>query len=348
MDSENAIKLVIDDLVLDAQEVMDHVDEMLAWQAIASESAVVYEHSHYYRAVPMIDVGGHNLAMLTTQAARCLEDQPEDDRKADNARYEAWSRAALPDLLTRYKGVRYARIMESRGTTIFGNALSGEMSTSGDDVRDALEDGGFKGARYSMESIGECSDQVRRRLGKELRFPQVARLFMHNAIVALADGRATSATRWVGYWNRTLFDVNRKPMRPTGDGTNPTLVALMHGIVEVRNRETWWDVELALGAKRTGIALKTDAIGARAVVNLLRKTETRSGRRKSLVHWVDEHMRRRRADDEEATIQVKAHLRGLAGLDAGRYFARIWPAAGALDRASNGDRYRGVSQGATE
>lgn len=352
--TEPARRRELVEISLSANEIMDYVDDMLAWLAIASESPILYEHSHYLRAVPLILVGGEQYGILTPSSAKCsaLDEAPQEEQDAARLAYEQSGAAHLPRLLARYRGVRYARIFEHRAEQEVGlhNGVP-RASAVGDDM--GQESNGaavrVRGARYSMESIGECAHQLRKQYVAQLKLPQIARVFEHNSIVIREDGRATSGVVPFAYWNGTLFDVRRRKLKAFFENgeespTNRALYTLLHGIQEAINREVSWDVELALGARRTGIALKTDAIGARELVNLLRKSETKAGRRKSLVHWVDEHMRRQRRDDPEATIRVKAHLRGLAGLDAGGYYARIWPATGALDAASNGDRYRGAAQ----
>jgi hypothetical protein len=55
-----------------------------------------------------------------------------------------------------------------------------------------------------------------------------------------------------------------------------------------------------------GLRIATDAAG---ILEILRDREKNGTRRSPLLHWVQEHARRNRVN-EEATHEVRAHLRG--------------------------------------
>lgn len=109
-------------------------------------------------------------------------------------------------------------------------------------------------------------------------------------------------------------------------------------LFEQWHRRYRWQIEVAFSKHRTGVALDTDAEGARAFLSLRDKGPT--GRRDPLVHWVRQHYRRRRrASDEVSLSLVREHLRGKVMCAFGGLTCRVWPSRLDIERASNGARF---------
>jgi hypothetical protein len=336
------------ELRLGAQEIMERVDDMLSWEAIASQAELRYEWSHFMRAVPLVSVGADHWGVLTPTSIEANEQEIEDEatRKELNAGASMYYEEALPEFLEttfRHKTVRYAQLIEcDRSKECAAGAGTDHPTLKGDDVSDLESTDGcaWLGATYHLESIGEVGSKSAKAYQRVCRLPQTARVFLHQHVFAFADGRATSNVTGFGYWNRRFFELgkNHERLAKKMDGNrffHPSLIQLASGIAECVDRAEVWGVELSLGGpQRTGVELRTDAIGARAFVKLLRTAETASARRKSVVHWVNEHMRRRRASDASAEIFVRGHLRGMQSVPCGRYHARIWPAQNLVDKAA--------------
>jgi hypothetical protein len=72
--------------------------------------------------------------------------------------------------------------------------------------------------------------------------------------------------------------------------------------------------------KGVSIGVPTDPTGIR---ELFRKRESAGGRRAPLVHWVADHYRKSRKDDEDARIFVRQHLRGKTRFEWGKYVVQV-------------------------
>jgi hypothetical protein len=324
------------DIQLDAKEILDHVDDMLAWEAIASQAELDFEWSHLLCAQPLLRLGDGAIGQLVPAGLQA-EDRgvitPAEAGARNRDDFE-WFRNVLPTFLEQpeFTGMRYAKIVEceaSKGTPA-GTGVQA-VTSAGDNVPDLVtaDMGAFTNVRYHIESVGEVARQNAKLWIRIGGLPQVARVFRHQHIFAFVDGRARSNYHMFAYWNRRFFTLNKKPLAirmEDGHEFHPSLLAMGEALGETIGRATRWEVELSLGHKRTGIALQTDAIGAREFVNMVRKGDSSSGRRKAIVHWVNAHMRRVRSTDEKASIEVRGHLRGMSALNAGRYWARIYPA----------------------
>jgi hypothetical protein len=338
---------------LDAKEILDYVDDMLAWEMIASNGEIRFLQQHFFRAEPWIRVGSQ-LGLLCPDSVEVREDDAvsSDAYIPQNSANIAKFSKTLPGILKRpeFQSIRYARIVECMPGQDTMAVIRSDMWCGGDNVDDVTTNFGgvqlCKGVRYCIDSVGELNGLARKRYARSFHMPEVARMFIHQYVVAFEDGRAASGSFLFAYFNERLFDMNKMPIRRTirlgDDGIDEIYSeqeALTDAIIGMSNRLTHWTVELALSKCRTGIGLDTDAIGARELGNMLRAADTSEGRRKSLIHWVDEHMRRRRAMDEEATIKVRAHFRGQNNFDAGRYHVRIYPSDAEVRKSSNGARF---------
>jgi hypothetical protein len=329
-------------IALSADEILDHVDEMLAWEAIAGCASMTLCVPHFRKAVPFLKLGRGVYGVLTPSSIEAKERDIRPDGW-ELFEFEALRRN-LPATLEEFPRIQYARIVEHDPKDDVVTNVPVQFH-EGDGVSDMVSgDGGsWRGVRFHIESIGEITKKESRRdFINRHRLPQVARLFGHQHVLAFRDGRATSAQYVFAMWNRKLWTLHKTPLGHDEAYAHdfswePAFVA--DAIAHERARESLWNVELSLSRDRTGVALQTDAIGAREIVNMLRGSDTPKGRRKTLVHWVEGHMRRRRKLDAAAEVKVRAHMRGMGAIDAGRYHARIWPATSAISEACNGEKY---------
>ena len=356
------------EIPVDAEEVVDRVEEMLAWMMVASQDEhLVFEQAHLYRARPYVLLPDGVYGVLTPSSVVAYDDSCLAEQHSELlARVERGveSRNKVASKLELVKGIRVAEMVEADPTigvrlglkTLTGSAVNFETvkdrvrneigedaSSEGVDriVKEELrrsfdsETGTWRGAKFSLHSFGERTPLLSRRIAAQLRLPQTARMFLVQHLVMLGNGQTVASTQEFGLWNSALFDTQRRPL----ENTDPIRFMALDALAEVEARREAWEVELSFGRKRTGVSLQTDAIGARAFVNMLRKEHCQAGRRSALVHWVREHMRRRRADDRESTVLVNAHLRGQASVSMGAREARIWPSSNAIERARHGVRY---------
>jgi hypothetical protein len=335
----------INEIRLDPLELVDRVDEMLAWLAIASQSNAHYVKSHFMRADPVVSLGGDRYGELMPNSVTIIE-EGEDELYSDRE----WNKNALTNWLSFTPRVAYARLVESSDSLEEHPVL---MQTGNDGAGDAVEDlelvdeygsPSYIGVRYALSSVGDESKQTQRLIASRAGLPQTARVFRTQDYHVFEDGRGRCHTGFFAAWNGKFYDLRKRPLgfAANGDAGNmfsPELLSLTNALADAFVRDTSWTVELSLSKDRTGVGLRTDAIGAREIVNVLRAADSSAGRRKSIVHWVSEHMRKRRRLDPSAAVQVAAHLRGVSGLNAGRYHVRVWPATSAIRQAKNGKRY---------
>ncbi len=343
------------DIKIDPQEIVERVEELLAWEAIASEgSGIRYDWQEFLRADPYIRLGTHaygRLAPASMEACDMSEYYalPRDERVEANMTDNLWLRQHFTpqlDLALSKLGDRlsYASIVECAPDA----TVDAHLHTSGwgDNVDDSKNDGGWLGVQYLLKATFEAPRKLRDWYRTRYRLPQTAKIFNVQHVAAFRDGRASSGMLTIGYWAGQFHDLATK--RPYQQIVN--LIGLRAGDVydyatdliseaweaQISRRQEW-TVELALGPKRTGIGLATDATGALEFINAIRGKDTKAGRRKTLVHWVSEHMRQRRGATQPHL--VRAHLRGRQTLEAGPFAARIWPSREDIERACNGTRF---------
>jgi hypothetical protein len=330
------------DVRVDAAEIVDRVDDMLAWLAIASQGAQGYYPRHFRCARPYVALGGDQTGELMPDRVEALE--VHDDQSVNVS--QAIERRALPLWLAQSTQLQYAHLIEANDNGLFYLVDQNRTPLLGDKIddcvsRDEHDVECVKGARYALASIGDDPDA--RWTTQRYGLPQVARVLRIQTMVALLDGRAATSISWCAMWNRRFYDLAKRPLGRVIEGSNDEhsseIELLANAMVDGLHRKTSWTVELALSAHRTGVGLRTDALGAHELVNMLRGSDTATGRRKSIVHWVREHMRRRNRLDHEATIKVASHLRGVQHLAAGRYHVNIWPSTNDVALAKNGARF---------
>jgi len=379
---------------VDAEEVVDRIEEMLSWLSVASQAGLTYEVSHFFRARPYILLVDGVVGELTPSSVVVYDDHGVDYNQT-LSQYESGleQRRSLPALLEkpRYRNVRYAELvehdprdpndsvnigrlsrknctgdllntnkfiefLESSGHNNLGLTVDADDNlyrASGTNIDiDAAADDFLKSdycvlsrlfkdtqswgrVKYSLNSIGESTPLVSRARAAKYKLPQTARTFLCQGVVMFEDGQVIANQEEFALWSGKFFDMRRRPIS-VDDRIN---FLLCSALAEADVRQQSWEVELSFGRRRTGVSLSTDAVGARMFTNMLRREHTGAGRRRALVHWVREHMRRRRADDVEASVLVNAHLRGQATVDMGLRHARIWPSKNAVDSARNGSKY---------
>lgn len=345
--------MALTEIALDPHELVDRLDEMLCWMAISSEGhKLSYDASQFHRAVPFIGVGNGELAELTPTSAMADGMLSAEESLVYGGKDVAKLMATRG--LQEMKRLSYAEITEHAEMDEVSMQMQFGGKSGGDDVDDLTitREGGEKfyvGCRYKLRSISDETEAERKWYTRRFRLPQIARVIRIQQIISFCDGRSIAEMSWLAAWGGSLFDLARRPLgfvvSDTGDSFSPEVVFLCAAYGEhVAHRDSW-TVELSLNKRRTGVGLKTDALGAREFVNMIRGSDTKSGRRKSLVHWVDEHMRRKNRLDAEATVAVAGHLRGMAGIEAGSHYARVWPSPSDIARAKNGQRFGGAAQG---
>lgn len=327
---------------LTAEELTDFVEDQLAWLATASEGVSdYYDMLAFYRADPWVRFCGEQLAL----DADGIE---TSDHVATAAEQSKWT-ILLPHLGER---LCYATIRQPDNKE--------HNSWCGSDPKLKDEDYCFEDARgyqftslknveYCLRSVDMLPAQLSAKVsrGTLVRGMSIIRI---QECSAFHDGRSVFGTVYAGLnGNGDLIDpmsgLRRSFIFEQKFGvTDPMTSELGFAVAHQFARRPDWIVELALAKRRTGIGLRTDAIGARELINVLRGTNTRKGRRKSLLHWVKDHYRQRRGGNEDNASFVRAHLRGKSACDAGGFWIRIWPSRNDIERACNGKRFEQQEQ----
>lgn len=289
---------VSEDIIkVDAQEVVDLLEEQLAWLAVAGET---FEeaggdlfHCEYFRnADPWVNLGKGDtggLSPSTVDVGSKVEEicsGVNEDGLSRLLRGE-WSRLRRP--------LQYARVIQ-----------------------------GSHG--YKMTSFARLPPYCKFKSGKERGlYPiRVQHISLHNEDrpdLGIMDFAMSACG------SRLL---ERSTMRP---GPRVLQEAMLASVLEQCEREKCWLVEVSMSKNRTGLALRTDAVGAREFVNGL----GRMGERKPLVHWVREHYRRRRTEKDPAL--VRSHLRGTQVALTRTMWVTIRPSIVDIDTACNGARF---------
>ena len=291
-------------VLLSAAEVVDLVEEQLSWLAVADECVHDFREvtrspffvDHFQSAEPWVSLGGEDAG--TIEADGVTAGGPIDSIKAlQNVRPEDFLRVAATFLRDLRRPFRVARI-------------------------DEVTDG------YNMSSF---------------------------ALLPKAQSIKSGPLRgWRNLWAQTV--VLKRDQPPSAGSVSVTPFAMRPDLGDVRHvngsrldpgvqrglaflaadqcvRESAWLVELSLSPERTGVALQTDAVGARSLLESL----GRNADRKALVHWVREHYRKRRAGSDKTL--VRAHLRGTQVAVTRHFFATVRPSVVDIDRACNGKRF---------
>lgn len=110
---------------------------------------------------------------------------------------------------------------------------------------------------------------------------------------------------------------------------------------------TFWHVDVGYHKDGPSVAIQTDAQG---VLELFRNRDVLGGgdRRDALLHWVEEHYRRKPSWDAEVSVKVRSHLRGQTDFLWMGMHAHVRPSAEEMQYFLEGDQRqthneRGVS-----
>lgn len=324
---------------IDSAEIVDRVDEMLAWLRIASQPETTYYKEAYRRAQPNVALGLGSIGRMAPTGVDVYERTGE--RPTKPAAMLVKEEIALVSRILPILGERPCSASLSESTDRSDQAL---LRMSGDQIDDCGEWANdqynfsyYKDVKYHLEGIVEAGQSDRLWYQGRYRLPQSTRIFIYQNHAVFKDGRTSAGIVGLGYTDQTgLIDmVNQRPVAFSRMSALPFIaqrLAILLGEQWLRRDE--WTVELAASPERTGIGLATDAIGAQALVAGLRE---KSDAPKRLVHWVSEHMRRRRGGGDPST--VRAHLRGKQAFRVGHYWATVYPSRADIERACNGQRF---------
>jgi hypothetical protein len=116
-----------------------------------------------------------------------------------------------------------------------------------------------------------------------------------------ANGVVTNCRRW--YSNQRLFQPAQESL-PVDDLVAPAWFTAMHN-VDVAERFALWSLSFHRSSHHVPIRLPTDPTG---VLDWLRNRDKIGSRREALLHWVHEHARKNRTNDDVHT--VREYLRG--------------------------------------
>lgn len=333
------LKTKIMSIGIEPEELIERVDDMLAWLAVASVNKDLhYDQQAMFRAQPVVLLGKDHDGVreygeLTPKSVLVEDYQDDDDfdfeqhikdlrsKKGFLARWVCSSKSINHSILTEHDITDDVSLMSS--SIRYGDDVSDlHMKSATGNDGEVFHINEQLGTQYELGAVGFVAEIDRKAFVRAAKLPQVAKVVRLQQLIVLHDGRSEIRHSFVAAYNNELFTMRKERL-----GTwSRELSHIQHAFVEHERRRRDWIVELSLGKQRTGVGLRTDAMGARELVNSMRGTQL-GARRKALIHWVDEHMRRRNRLDREATVKVAGHLRGTAGVDCGRYHARIWPAS---------------------
>ncbi len=322
----------------DPREIVDRVDDMLAWMRVASPGADCDHGSRRYfvegyrRAEPLISVGRREVGVMVPSGVR------SDRSASDTVAWAADSLAAqvhrVGAKLLKQLGERpcFGAITESSGAPelIYVNG--------GENVDDLRVDRGLRGVTYRLDGVYLLSGTEAATVRRRLRFPSSARVLALQSHAIINDGRSASGLTFVGHdenlgWLSDEGQVSARGVDADGGFGHLAVSEVFRLLMRQYRRRSDWVVELAAAKERTGVGLATDGEGAAALV---RELKDKSPDPKRIVHWVSEHMRRRR-DGGEST--VRAHMRGKQTFRVGRHWATVYPSRVDIERACNGSRF---------
>lgn len=300
-------------IALDAAEFLDRLEDQLAWLAVAG--SVVHDYvrrtrltfftEHFRCAEPWLSLGGEETAKFVFDGVPCVRQGA--GRKGI---LESLPRERKGDLLRRVLQAlrRPLRFAEIREEPALRTPLLGDLF---------------------LHSVGllPSSDVARRGPSKGMR-----RLW--HQYISIATDRPPTDRDVLTYATALRADSGEIINEQTGRPDAETLLdGLIWSAIGQGRREQEWTVEISLSRERTGLAIGTDAVGARDLLKSLGRTPNR----RALVHWVRAHYRRKR-DGVEATF-VREHLRGTQLAMASHLFATVRPSVVDIDRACNGKRF---------
>ena len=338
-------------ITVDPEEIVNRVDDMTAWLAIADEGGrLQYDLNHFYAAEPMVSLGSGDYGFMYPNRIEAVE--PTFERSESREDRDEFYDENLPTFINaaikRMVAVRHIQPWGSGASmtecndcpAVFAFHDSGDKLVSSDFVGEPSSSGAgvIKNVSWQLSSAGIYPESSSRGLRTKYHLPQISPIIRFQSVTTLKDGRSVGGgiTCW---WNGAqLMTLGKRPVLRKGDGERNLLTEFLQALLNYVKKDTNWTVELSLSDKRTGIGLATDASGAKEFLTLLSKaSDTKLERRKALVHWVGGHMRRSRGGDPHF---VREHLRGKQAYRINsNTFVRIYPARNDLLLACNGARF---------
>lgn len=340
-------------IAVDPKEVVERVDDMLAWLAIASEGRYAaaeadspfgesgrcpWLQSAYMRAIPSIHLGGWDVGELGPGHVVCDEEDEAEPWDETDAR--ATLQGILRDPFHLGERPCVSMISQSTGLTNFcdstfvvaGDKPVGQSVFHHRDTTYRLAGFAKVAASDRLPFHWPGLNAVRRQ-----------RLYVFQSVTAFKDGTsAFELIPLVADGDRLLVPHQKGLGYMRGGLQESVEAAITYMVWRQKQRLSEWTVELALSGDRSGVGLQTDAGGALAFAAALRRSVGSAESRVVLAHWVSEHMRRRRKSGADPSL-VRAHLRGRQVLRAGHYHVRIYPSRVDINRACNGVRFDQVS-----
>jgi len=309
----------------DAGEILDYIDDGLAWLMIASGSGnIEYNVGPFYKAQMRIDMGPANYGELLPHGVAVLD----PDLELTDDYLENCDRLALERLSSAGPQAWQHATLEQKSHRFVSRLSKGDCSAV-ESINDRHE--------YILRSVNGLRPKGGREVAQFAKdgVPPGAMLIAMQEVGVTTQGYSASGADACFLHNGRLYEFSRHhaPQQIVASDLRHVIVAY-HAKQALEARRSW-TVELALAPNRTGIGLKTDAVGAREFVNMMRGNDEAKSRRRALVHWVKEHMRKSSRTDEAASIKVAAHLRGVRQVKAGRYHARIWAAEAEVEAAKS-------------
>lgn len=302
-------------ITIGAAEFLDHVEEQLAWLAIGGECVADYEErgrrasngawfytDHFRCALPWVSLGGDESAFLDS---------------SDGLGVDVGVDAGLPS----------SRADVGLFLGDFLSKLRRPLCRA--QVREGLSFGGRNPKAHLLHSVAVLPRKHDLRSGPCRGMQRVWCQYVE----LVADREPTHQNVLVQQF--ALRPDRKEALCLTSGRPAPedVLRTLALAAVEQNLSEDLWTVELSMSKERTGLAIQTDAVGARDLVNSLGRMPSR----KTLVHWVSAHHRRRRSGGDPS--MVRAHLRGTQFAVTKHLYATIWPSVEDIDKAANGRRF---------
>jgi hypothetical protein len=290
------------DIAVSPAEMLDMIEEQLAWLAIMSESVSGdYFIEDLGFASPIVSLGDRAAGTLMPGKLVAVE-WTDEERVRNGPSMRSSAMAVLPKLGARPRSAAFSLdggTWSLRSTSLVPKKEAATWSS---------------GAARGLPMVRYQNLQVNTSAGDSNSL---------YCMMALAP-------------NGKCLHRDGTPMPSRSDGTNAMAESFFSDVLFEYNRRSSWLVEFSLSSRRTGVALETDASGARSLISDIGRS---SSRRSNMVHWVSEHYRKSRGEDADPSF-VRAHLRGANKVQlACGMFATIAPSRQAIELACNGKRF---------
>ena len=313
-------------LPISAEEMVEIVEDQLAWLAVLDSSKVTFVN-HFDMCVPWVNYAGHKMIVDGTQM--------EVGEKVD-VEPRALRQVGVNLLPSLGRGLRYSEMRQCDPLI---------------DTESRVRKEPDPGVEWSITSVSICSQKEKSILIPEKNIHKFHSRVRHDRLVivqevmARRDGATVFGSDVASISNDgRLYDIYSGlslefVSKAHGGGELMSIEERVYvGAFEQSTRDSVWNVRLSLTPERTGICVATDMIGCRDLVKAIELDgANRRSRKAALVHWVKEHYRVSRPGFDPSF--VRSHLRGKQAVDLGGMFAKIYPSRQDIDRACNGKRF---------